>query len=93
MSGRPVTLSDLARVGKLLEIHCSARRPERHLFIDPLSLGLPRRTQSRRSRIISFAPKCGSRNTPIKTPISAMSDARIAGVPGALSACQAKVQY
>jgi hypothetical protein len=25
MSGRPVTLSDLARVAKLLEVHCSAR--------------------------------------------------------------------
>ena len=30
---RPVTLSDLAEVGKLLEVHCSACRPERHLPI------------------------------------------------------------
>ena len=40
---RPVTLGDLARDGKLLEVECSACRPSRHLYIEPLSLGLPKR--------------------------------------------------
>jgi hypothetical protein len=40
---RPVTVGDLARDGKLLEVECSACRPFRHLYIEPLSLGLPKR--------------------------------------------------
>jgi hypothetical protein len=39
---RPVTLGDLSRDGKLLEVECSACRPSRHLYIE-LSLGLPKR--------------------------------------------------
>ena len=38
----PVTIGDLAREGKLLEVECSACRPSRHLYIEPLSLGLPK---------------------------------------------------
>ncbi len=34
---------DLARDGKLLKVECSACRPSRHLYIEPLSLGLPKR--------------------------------------------------
>ena len=40
---RPVTLGDLARDGKLLEVECSACRPSRHFYIEPLSLRLPKR--------------------------------------------------
>ena len=40
---RPVTLGDLSRDGKLLEVECSACRPSRHLYIEPQSLGLPKR--------------------------------------------------
>jgi hypothetical protein len=40
---RPVTLGDLAKDGTLLEVECSACRPSRHLYIEPLSLGLPKR--------------------------------------------------
>jgi hypothetical protein len=29
--------------GKLLEVECSACKPSRHLYIEPLSLGLPKR--------------------------------------------------
>jgi hypothetical protein len=43
MTARPVTLADLARNGKLLAVHCSACRPERHLYIEAGSLGLPKR--------------------------------------------------
>jgi hypothetical protein len=40
---RPVTLGDLSRDGELLEVECSACRPSRLLYIEPLSLGLPKR--------------------------------------------------
>src|SRR5262249_28043838 len=39
---RPVTLGDLARDGKLLEVECSVCKPHRHLYIEPLSIGLPK---------------------------------------------------
>jgi hypothetical protein len=39
---KPVTIGDLQH-GKVLEIHCSNCRPERHLYIDARSLGLPKR--------------------------------------------------
>ena len=38
-----MTVGDLIRDGKLLEVECSACRPSRHLYIEPLSLGLPKR--------------------------------------------------
>jgi hypothetical protein len=40
---KPVTIGDLTREGKLLEVHCSACRPERHLYLDPEILRLPKR--------------------------------------------------
>src|SRR5262245_5647428 len=40
---KPVTIGDLIREGKLLEVHCSSCRPERHLYIDAGSLDLPKR--------------------------------------------------
>jgi hypothetical protein len=38
-----VTIGDLIREGKLLEVHCGNCRPERHLYIDVSSLDLPKR--------------------------------------------------
>ena len=38
---KPATIGDLIREGKLLEVHCGACRPERHLDVDAGSLGLP----------------------------------------------------
>jgi hypothetical protein len=32
---KPVTIGDLIRQGKLLEVHCSNCQPERHLYLDP----------------------------------------------------------
>jgi hypothetical protein len=32
---KPVTIGDLIRDGKLLELHCSHCRPERHLYLNP----------------------------------------------------------
>jgi hypothetical protein len=40
---KPVTIGDLIRQGKLLEVHCGACRPERHIYVDAGSLGLPKR--------------------------------------------------
>src|SRR5262245_26436239 len=40
---KPVTVGDLIKSGKLLEVHCSSCRPERHLYIDAGSLDLPKR--------------------------------------------------
>jgi hypothetical protein len=40
---KSVTIGDLIREGKLLEVHCGNCQPERHLYVDPESLGLPRR--------------------------------------------------
>jgi hypothetical protein len=39
----PVQPTDLIREGKLLEVHCDNFLPERHLYIDAGSLGLPKR--------------------------------------------------
>jgi bifunctional non-homologous end joining protein LigD len=38
-----VTIGDLIRQGKLLEVHRSNCRPERHLYLDPEVLRLPMR--------------------------------------------------
>src|SRR6478736_4387265 len=40
---KPVTIGDLVSQRKLLEVHCSSCRPERHLYIDADSLDLPKR--------------------------------------------------
>src|SRR5262245_40272993 len=40
---KPVTIGDLIRDGKLQEIHCGNCRPERHLYLDPDILRLPKR--------------------------------------------------
>ena len=34
---KPVTIGDLIREGKLLEVHCGNCRPERHLYLNPRS--------------------------------------------------------
>src|SRR5262245_27830808 len=39
---KPVTIGDLIRDGKLLEVHCGNCRPERHLYIDAGDLDLPK---------------------------------------------------
>jgi hypothetical protein len=76
MTAGPVTLADLAHDGKLLEVYCSDCRPERHLYIDLLSLGLPRRMPVPEVADHLVCSKCGSRNTPTKTPIWARPDTR-----------------
>jgi hypothetical protein len=48
---KQVTVGDLIREGKLLEVHCGNCRPARHLYIDAGSLDLPKRLPSRSSRL------------------------------------------
>jgi hypothetical protein len=52
---KPVTIGDLIREEKLLEVHCGNCRPERHLYLNPENLRLPRACLCRRSRAISSA--------------------------------------
>jgi hypothetical protein len=40
---KPVTVGDLIREGKLLEVHCASCRLARHLYIEAGSLDLPKR--------------------------------------------------
>jgi hypothetical protein len=40
---KPVTIGELIREGKLLEIDRASCRPERHLYLNPEILRLPRR--------------------------------------------------
>ena len=77
---RPVTLGDLARDGKLLEVECSACRPSRHLYIEPLSLGLPKRLPVPDVANHLVCSVCGARNSDTYHPIWARPDARVLGV-------------
>jgi hypothetical protein len=79
---RPVTLGDLARDGKLLEVECSACKPPRHFYIEPLSLGLPKRMPVPEVADHLICSVCGARNDEIKRPIRARPDARVPGVTG-----------
>jgi hypothetical protein len=40
---KPVTIGDLIKDGKLLEVHCGNCRPERHLYLNPEILPVGRR--------------------------------------------------
>jgi hypothetical protein len=76
---RPVTLGDLARDEKLLEIECSACRPARHLYIEPLALGLPKRMPVPEVANISSAASVVPRTVRASHPIWARPDGRVSG--------------
>jgi len=77
----PVTLGDLARDGKLLEVECSACKPFHHLH---------RATGARIAEAAAGADVanylvcsvCGARNDELKRPIQAGPDASVPGVTG-----------
>ena len=75
-------LGDLARDGKLLEVECSACRPSRHLYIEPLALGLPQRMPVPEVADHLVCSVCSARNDELKRPIQARPDARVPGVTG-----------
>ena len=77
-----VTLGDLAMDGKLLEVECSACKPSRHLYIEPLSLGLPKRLAVPEVANHLVCSVCGARNSDTYHPIWVRPDARVPGVTG-----------
>jgi hypothetical protein len=77
---RPVTVGDLARDGKLLEVECSTCKPPRHLYIEPLSLGLPKRMPVPEVADHLVCSVCGARNSETYDPIWARPAARVGGV-------------
>jgi hypothetical protein len=77
-----VTLRDLAMDGKLLEVECSACRRSRHLYIEPLSLGLPKRRAVPEVAKHLVCSVCGARNSDTYHPIWARPDARASSATG-----------
>jgi len=78
---KPVTVGDLIRDGKLLEVHCSSCRPARHLYIDA-SLDLPKQMPVPEVANHLVCSVCGAKNSDTYHPIWARPDARVAGVTG-----------
>jgi hypothetical protein len=74
---KPVTIGDLIKIGKLLEIHCGACRPARHLYIDAGGLDLPKRVPEVANHLVCSV--CGAKNNDTYHPIWARPDARIGG--------------
>src|SRR5262245_39986973 len=79
---KPVTIGDLIRDGKLLEVHCGNCRPERHLYIDAGSLDLPRRMPVLEVADHLVCSVCGAKNSETYHPIWARPDARVSGATG-----------
>jgi hypothetical protein len=77
---KPVTIGDLIRGGRLLEVHCSNCQPERHLYRDPEILRLPKRMPVPDVANHLVCSKCGARNGETHNPIWARPDARVGGV-------------
>ena len=76
---KPVTIGDLIRGGKLLEVHCGSCRPERHLYLSPEILRLPKRMPVPEVARHLVCTKCGARNNETHNPIWARPDARVGG--------------
>jgi hypothetical protein len=68
---KPVTIGDLIRDGKLLEVSCSSCRPGWHLYIDPGSLDLP--VPEVADHLVCSV--CGAKNSDAYHPIWARPDA------------------
>jgi hypothetical protein len=79
---KPVTIGDLIRDGKLLEVHCASCRPARHLYIEAGSLDLPKRLPVPEVANHLVCSVCGAKNSDTYHPIWARPDARVPGVTG-----------
>ena len=79
---KPVTIGDLIRDGKLLEVHCGNYRPARHLYIDADILDLPKRMPVPEVADHLVCSVCGAKNSKTRHPIWARPDARVPGVTG-----------
>lgn len=78
MAFRPVTIGDLKRTGKLLELACMGCA--RHLYIDPASLPLPDVLPVPETAARLACSQCGAINQETWHPIWARPDTRVAGV-------------
>ena len=65
---KPVTIGDLIREGKLLEVHCGNCRPERHLYIDRRQSRLAE-AACRCRRWPNLCSVCGAKNSDTYHPI------------------------
>jgi hypothetical protein len=79
---KPVTIGDLIKSGKLLEVHCGSCRPARHVYIDAGGLDLPKRMPVPEVADHLVCSVCGAKNTDTDHPIWARPDARVPGVTG-----------
>jgi hypothetical protein len=79
---KPVTVGDLIREGKLLEVHCGNCRPARHLYIDAGTLDLPKRMPVAEVADHLVCSVCGAKNRDTYHPIWARPDAGVPGVTG-----------
>jgi hypothetical protein len=79
---KPVTIGDLIKSGKLLEVHCGNCRPERHLYIDAGSLDLPKRMSVPEVANHLVCSCCGAKNSETSNPIWARPDAQVSGATG-----------
>ena len=77
-----MTVGDLIREGKLLEVHCGNCRPARHLYIDAGSLDLPKRLPVPQIADHLVCSVCGAKNSDTYHPIWARPDARASGATG-----------
>jgi hypothetical protein len=77
---KPVTIGDLIRDGKLLEVHRGSCQPERHLYLNPEVLRLPKRMPVPEVARNLVCSKCGARNRETHNPIWVRPDARVGGV-------------
>jgi hypothetical protein len=60
---KPATIGDLIREGMLLEVHCGNCRLERHLYLNPAILRLPKRMSVPEVASHLLCSKCGARNS------------------------------
>ena len=77
---KPVTIGDLIRDGRLLDVHRGNCRPERHLYLNPEILRLPNRMPVPEVAGHLVCSKCGARNSETNNPIWVRPDARVGGV-------------
>ena len=61
-------------------VHCGNCRPERHLYLNPEILRLPKGMPVPEVATHLVCTKCGARNSETYNPIWARPDARVGGV-------------
>jgi hypothetical protein len=91
LRSKPVTIGDLVREGRLLELRRASCRPERHLHLNPEILRLPRRMPVPEVASHLVCSGCGARNSETYNPIWARPDARVDVATGCNPRCVARI--